>query len=303
MKLDYNILWIDDRPRQVESAIEHVRVRLARKGFDLNVKQVQQVDDDKSLKRHFANADYDLLVVDYRMQPGARDGSQLIRSIRRLCDSTDIVFYSSDTPDELRGKINVDGVYCVNRNDLGARLDLIIHSTIKKVFDLNHMRGISLSQIADFDHIIEELICLGHARLDDDDSRVGIVNQICDDVGKYHLGAKEKIESLSRNLDISAYTSLLGSSFKYEMLTDILTLLDEAELDSYLQRAPNYRTEVIEPRNKLAHSMEKERKNGKYVLQNSSKEVEYSQDDFTALRIKLLEYRDMFSNIKKHISN
>lgn len=122
MKLTYNILWIEDRPRQVENAIEYIKVRLARKGFDLNVKKIQKVESDKSLRKHFSNADYDLLVVDYKMQPGEKTGDQLIRSIRRFCDSTDIVFYSSDTPENLRGMISVDGVYCVNRNDLGLSL-------------------------------------------------------------------------------------------------------------------------------------------------------------------------------------
>jgi len=298
MRLNYNILWIDDRPRQVEHAIEHVRVRLARKGFNLEVKTLEEVGDDRSLRNHFRNQDFDLLVVDYKMQPEARSGDQLIRSIRMFCDSTDIVFYSSATPDELRTKINVDGVYCVNRHHLGERLDHIIHSTIKKSLDLNNMRGMSLSQIADFDHLIDEIISLGHEKLLSDGVEESVIENICNTATKYHAESKEVIDALSRDLHISNYTKYLSSDPKCIVLRQILILLDDAQIDQYLRKIENYTEDVIQPRNKLAHAMQKEMRDGKYVMVNNEKEVIFGEDEFTALRIKLLNYKDTLESLK-----
>ena len=130
MKLKYNVLWIDDRPNNVKAAQDHIQQKLARMGFELNIKKKEGLGDDKAVKKLFRDNDFDLLVVDYKLKQNEDDGSVLIKSIRRFCTATDIVFYSSETPQELRSKISVDGVYCANRNDLPNNLSHIIESRL-----------------------------------------------------------------------------------------------------------------------------------------------------------------------------
>ncbi|MDU0354271.1 hypothetical protein RS130_10310 [Paraglaciecola aquimarina] len=104
MKLKYDVLWIDDRQNQVSAAQDRVREKLARMGFELNLKLVNEVQNENALKTLFRKNEYDLLVIDYKMQTGARTGSELIKIIRRFCTATDIAFYSSETPSDLRKK-------------------------------------------------------------------------------------------------------------------------------------------------------------------------------------------------------
>jgi CheY-like chemotaxis protein len=69
MKLIYNVLWIDDRQRQVETAQNRVREKLARLGFELKLTKVEKVNDDNTLKSLLTKNEFDLLVVDFNMQP------------------------------------------------------------------------------------------------------------------------------------------------------------------------------------------------------------------------------------------
>ncbi len=301
MNLDYDILWIDDRPRQINDVKEHIQNRLARKGFDLKVKMLQHPGDDKSLQRQFNSRDFDLLVVDFKMQPDERNGDDLIRSIRRFCDTTDIVFYSSETPSALRAKIDVDGVYCANRNHLKDTLDHVIHSTIKKVLDLNSMRGISLAQLADFDHAIDKAISSGYEKLIARGIESGVVEEMCETASSFHSNTHEKITNMPKDQHISEYTSLLSSNPKYTTLIKILNLLDSEELDRCSQRISNYENEIIVPRNQLAHAMEKKFESGNYILESRSREIKFTEGDFTMLRVKLLDYRDQLQQINEII--
>ncbi len=302
MNLEYDILWIDDRPRQVNDVKEHIQVRLARKGFNLHVKMLDAPGDDRSLRKQLNSKDFDLLVVDYKMHQQSRNGDDLIRSIRRFCDSTDIVFYSSEKPTDLRKKIDVDGVYCANRDHLKDTLDHVIHSTIKKVLDLNSMRGISLAQLADFDHAIDKAISSGYKKLAESGTQGDIINEMCQTASSFHESSHKKIEKMPKDLEISEYIKLLSSNPKYKVLMKIIDLLNDERLDKCSNRISRYEEDIIVPRNQLAHAMEKKYNAGSYILENSTKEVKFGDVDFTHLRVKLLDYKDQFSQINSIIS-
>lgn len=303
MNLDYSVLWIDDRPKQVSDVIEHIKVRLARKGFDLKVDSLSDDISDKILRKRIRNNSYDLLVVDFKMPDGERNGDELIRVLRTLSDSTDIVFYSSENASSLRKRIDVDGVYCANRVNLKERLEQVIHSTIKKVLDLNSMRGISLSQLADFDHLIDEAIELGYQKLVEQGKQEGIIDKICETAGTYHYKTHEKIIKMKREDDIAAYTSLLTSNPKFTILNEVAKRLDNEDVDRCLARLERYEEAIISPRNKLAHAMQKTIRDGSYILESRKREIKFSEEDFTSIRINLLEFRDNFKFLNKIISD
>jgi CheY-like chemotaxis protein len=297
MKLIYNVLWIDDRQKHVENAQNRVREKLARLGFELNLTKVDKIDNEKQLRTLLTKNEFDLLVVDFKMQPDAKDGSELIKIIRRFCPATDIAFYSSETPSDLRSKINVDGVYCYNRNHLPNDLMYLVDTRLKKILDLNQMRGLYLAAVADFDHLIDDII---HSTFDkiDEALKPPHVKYIIDTVLKFHKSKVEQIEQLKDDMHIDKYTNLLSSNPKVGLLINILSELDEEQLYGHLGSLANYTKEIIEPRNKLAHAMEVEFKQGNYTLQSSTKEFEFNLDDFLTLRHRVLDYKDTFKNIK-----
>ncbi|ELA8168570.1 hypothetical protein RGL49_000975 [Vibrio parahaemolyticus] len=294
MKLKYNVLWFDDRPKNVSSAQEHIKIKLARMGFELCLDCRQDVGSETTIKKLFQNNDYDLLVVDYKLKESDKDGSDLIKVIRRYCTATDIVFYSSETPAKLRSKISVDGVYCYNRNDLPANLTYIIESRLRKVLDLNQMRGLYLAAVADFDHIIDNLF---HRLLDKVDKEK-YINEIIDTTSSYHESSLNKIKNLGSNKEIYEYSSLLSSQPKIQVLIKILNDIDDERLYPYINLLSDYPQSILVPRNQLAHAMEKSYIQGKYVLKNSKKETEFNFDDFLNLRHKILDYKETFDRIE-----
>jgi len=307
MNLEYKILWIDDHPKQVEPAKQFILERLARKGFQLRVQFLNNVETAASLKSHFSS-DYDLLAIDYQMSNGSINGDQIVKAIRSYCPLTEIVFYSSSPTQELKEKmlaqkIMVDGVYYANRKDLHERLNNVIDTTIKKTFDLNQMRGLFLSCVADFDHTIDELITQVFNQLDTDEKRDEIKIKIKNTAMSHHMTSHAKLETVSNDENLEVFLGMLTSDPKHAVLHNLLHDSDDSELNSFCVRISNYTSEIIQPRNKLAHYMKKEEINGKYTLISKNREVTFDDALFQGLRHKLLEYRDTFDQLMKNMSN
>lgn len=307
MNLEYKILWIDDHPRQVEHAKQFVLERLARKGFKLEVKFLNNVSSAQSLKSHFTS-DYDLLAIDYQMSNGSINGDQVVKAIRNYCPLTEIVFYSSSSPQELREKMweqkaIVDGVYYANRQNLPERLNDVIGTTIKKALDLNQMRGLFLSCVADFDHIIEEIITTAFEKIKDDDVKTSVKEKIRETAITYHTTSKEVAEKISKEDTLEKFLTLLSSDPKHTILYGLLQSSNDESLDSYCVKIANYVSDIIQPRNKLAHYMKKEEAQGRYTLVSKDKTVTFDDEAFQTLRHRLLHYRDSFEQIKNSLSN
>lgn len=303
MNLDYDVLWIDDRPRQIEDVKNHISAKLSRRGFNLNVKMIENPGDGSTLKKHFKSTKYDLLVVDYRLQSESSDGNVLIRKIRRFCHYTDVVFYSSEDAKALRAKIDVDGVYCANRPDLRDTIWHVIESTIKKAGDLNSMRGLSIAQIADFDHSIDQSIMHGFDKVLNSEKKSAFILELCESATKYHAGKVEAISEMAKDQPIQEYTKLLTSNPKHQFLLKLIDLIDDDSLYQSASRISNYSNDVILNRNLLAHSMQLSYEYGSYKLMNGEKNIIFTEDDFTTIRVKLLEYKEEFERILRLVKN
>lgn len=303
MNLNYKVLWIDDHPMRVQNAKEIVKTKLARKGFDLDVKFLSKVEQSHSLRKHFVDQEYDLLAIDFQMTGDGLQGDQIVKAIRLYCPLTEIVFYSSSPTNELRTiminkNIMMDGVYYANRNDLHERLNEVIHTTIKKALDLNQMRGIFISCVADFDNIIDELINYAFDRLTDDSKKIGIKNKIREMTKSHHEKSINDVGNITDDDELDSFLSILSSNPKHKVLSQILHEIDDLNLISFCDKISAYEKDVIHPRNQLAHYMKKEFSSGKYTLVNKEKEVFFDDDGFQILRHKLLEYRDIFNELR-----
>ena len=299
MSLDFNVLWIDDRPNQVRNAKEHIALKLNRKGFVLNVDEIQTVSNVQKLSNKIKSNDYDLIVVDFKFDSSDLQGDDIIKAIRRSCFATDIVFYSSCSPSELRRHINVDGVYCASRNNIVDILDKVIYSTVKKALDLNQMRGIFLAMVADFDHVLDGILDKSYSLLGDESLKEKIKEDVIKIASNFHEEQLENINSLDKNSDFDKFINMLSSTPKHELMKRIFVEIDNENLDFPTFALDKYVSEIISPRNQLAHSMLKERKAGKYVLINKTKTFEYDHDRFVLLRTKLLEYKESFEKLER----
>lgn len=305
MKLEYKILWFDDQPHNVDSSEDGLRTRLARIGFKLSIEWIKKIGNVGSLMSELnKNFNFDLILVDWDLGPESIKGDELARNLRKNF-KTDIVFYSSESPKTLRELIfkkGVDGVFCVRRDNLIPEAMSIIDYSVKKVIDLNHMRGIVMSTVSDFDKIIEESLKTRYQQFNNDDRNI-FVGQILKKMLDVCNSNKNQLEKLNTNvctIDELMEHRAFSSSLKQQILTKILEAKKEDQtIYLLLDLLKKYTHEVIKPRNQLAHATPIVQANGKNVLIIDGEE--YSEAEFCALRVKLLTHADNLEDILQAI--
>lgn len=294
MQLEYRILWFEDQPANVRPFEENIRSGLVRLGFEPRVAMRTVVAGGSDPMADLpAQRDVDLVLMDWKLG-GGYDGAALARKIRQVFKDTDIVFYSSEAPKKLRKLIfdeDIDGVYCCHRTNLSDRTLGLIRAQMRKMLDLNHMRGIVMAATSDLDHAMVECLEVVHKVAYPDDAgtfAVLISSQVAAGLRKKAdeiegFGKKGKIGKLLKDPNFGSAMRLAALQAELQKLADRIT---EAHL---LERLGAYPTEVITPRNDFAH------RRAVVVgdqLRLEGREESFNQESMIALRLRLLNHSE-----------
>lgn len=171
MRLDFNVLWVDDQPDRVQAQINAIERQMEAEGFKLNPTLRATIGEVRALIADNVFTDeVDLILVDWDLGSGLT-GQDVIAATREVIQYKDVVFYSALKPsDELRQlafEARLEGVYFANREDLVQEVMGVFESLVKKVLDLDHTRGIVMGATSDIDNMVNECLLAIHDQCDD----------------------------------------------------------------------------------------------------------------------------------------
>lgn len=172
MRLDFNVLWVDDQPDRVAAQITAIAKRMEQEGFQFSPTLCVSMDKVRSaISSDVFTDEVDLILVDWDLGNNV-EGQDAIAEIRERVQYKDVVFYSAHTlPEDLRRAAfnrGLEGVYCASREQLVEEVMGVFESLVKKVLDLDHTRGIVMGATSDIDNIVNECLIAVHRRLDGD---------------------------------------------------------------------------------------------------------------------------------------
>ncbi|GAW42546.1 hypothetical protein SH203_02964 [Brevundimonas sp. SH203] len=274
MKLEFRLLVVDDNPSSVDEAASELADYLSAKGFSFTRTNAEDLSDQglrKFAKR--SGRDFDLVIVDYHLGEGV-NGAVAAGTIRNQLPFTDIIFYSSNNPKELLeelAKEEVAGVFVSIRTGLGDALRGIADTIISKAIDLNHMRGIAMSEVAEMDVMMEDLLTRVFAS--GDERFQPKAQRTLDKLLDSSRHKVDVVEPMARNgliLDAISNADIFGSAHKYMAVCRVAKALDvkPSEALDYLK---SYETDVIRNRNTLAHAKEERDEDGQVTLRSIKK--------------------------------
>ncbi len=311
MRLDYKILWLEDQPHNVKEVEDRLRARLSRLGFNLIVDWNKPTGDLNNIIHTIKTSveDSDLILLDYDLGRTDIDGAKIAKKLRNSQILTDIIFYSSSTPTALREQIfnqNIDGIFCVQRFTLQNEAYNIIYNRIKKILDLNHMRGIVMEVVSDFDEEIINILTSLHNRIECPEEKNKTYNYIQSKIEDSNASNLKQIKKIIESVDGCNFQNLIehracGSSIKSQILKSFLEkLLDEYNISNIFEIINNYDDQVIKPRNSLAHA-KPIIEDGKLIFKVNEKT--FGENEFQNLRQNLLTHRDNFTDLKALLTN
>ncbi len=159
MRIEYKVLWIENDEEYVLDHEGEIYKYLDDLGFRLNLVRAAHGDPDILPKNDFQ---YDLILMDYNLDSGSETGDKLIEAIRKSKVIIETLFYSSDSAGLEKARKNLSGVerisYHALRRGLMDKIKRLIDITVRKVQDINNVRGLVIAEAVDLEVKMTEII-------------------------------------------------------------------------------------------------------------------------------------------------
>lgn len=303
MKLEYNILWIDNDIQEYidNGEVNNLKTYLEELGFEPNI---VTVEDEIELDNFIYNFKYDLIISDFNLN--ATTGDKIIEKIREEKGfSTEILFYTAksnfrDDPEVKDRLAFMDRItFHTNRDTFLDKVEKLIKLTLDKLLELNATRGLITAATSELDVEIEEIVMqlvVKHKKSDDD------LKQIV------HDKVFSKLEGTAKNFwdnygNFKDYFPKIEAVKRWEILRDLLKPLksQSQEINTFLENNKTYQDQVITIRNQFAHVKAVE-ENGVLKLKGR-KDIEFTEASCVEIRKNLIAHKRNIDTLKQILNN
>lgn len=290
MKLEYRILWFEDDHESVQDVVIALRGLLHDQGFELVCDwgecnatiMTQKVEQLRNYNP------YDLMVFDYDLGSGLT-GEVLAHTLRSKI-WTEILYYSANrSADSLSQGMNthkVEGVFCAVRQNLEERIWALVESQIKRVCDLNNMRGIVLDSMSSIDAAIRLFFSKKYENMTTHE-KTSVVEKL---VSKFTERIRQ-VEAFREGINVDTVGSAIfdHKHIDFQIVRQRLSCVHECFEDGSPMKI------LQDLRNKLAHQpsrFDSQDNVIELVDQRTNKPERFNYERFTKIRVQLLSLRE-----------
>ncbi|HIP34015.1 MAG TPA: response regulator [Bacteroidia bacterium] len=304
MKLDYRILWLDDKINDFidDEHVDDIKKHLKDEEFNPIIDVTDKQDE---FYNYLENNDYDLILTDFHLNEKAINkginGGEIVETVRNSKNIfTEILFYTAKAT--LEGSFKWDRISFLETENLPddhhdeviKKVKKLIDLTINKFHDIVVMRGMIMNETSDLDNQKVELI-----KKFINDNNPGTVNglklDILREIDKHFSSKLRKVNGEWKTkpggfINLMKDDFVFSASYKIKTLGWILNKLFENDFSN------EYKEEIINVRNLFAHvTLEEEKdEHGKVIRRY------FKRGDMTFDPNKCKEIR---RNINKHKEN
>jgi len=290
MNLTYNILWFDDTDEVFTSLnFKPLDDIFADLGFKPNYKLVTTPDDFTKQEPY---KKYDLIVVDYNLEEYDKHGQEFIEKVREHQIYTEIIFYSNKPVTELWQAIfdnQLEGVFVTNRDGILDKIINVSKQIVKKVLDIENMRGIVMAEVGDIDIILDSIIENGINSLGGETQTVVFK--------KFYTRANQQVDRHKENLDNfkdnPTIEGLIEHCDSYKRWVTIKSICKRHDTLKDII-VGDYNEEILKPRNYLAHGKYETIDGGGYIFEYQGEKYKFTDEIGEKLRKKITEYKELF---------
>lgn len=311
MRLDFNILWIDDQQRYVRSQQRTLERIIRKEGFQLEVEFIESVEQAVEFLKEESRANHvDLILMDYNLGQG-KMGDVGLKEIREFLPYKEIIFYSANTDDkntdigDILRNSGVQGVYSTNRDDIPLVVEEIFLVLIKKVIDIEHSRGIAMGATSDIDELVNECLILVFNNADYK-RKTDYFQQIFSSIEKIEKRFSENIDDARKITtveDLHKHHLVYTSNDRIKLLKNILKTLGkypEEQHSDLDKKIGQYMNEILPRRNELAHVRVQIEGFSRKIF--TKKGLELTPLMMKQLRIDLLVFRELMEKLKADLT-
>ena len=301
MKLNYYVLWVEDDDSWFKTTSELFSETIFDYGFNPIIQREKKLEEVIEEIHKTGLIKFDILLIDFNLRD-SESGESVIDSIRNNNIFTDIIFYSSDKQsiiDSIKENL-FEGVYHSDRKELEDKFEKVFKTTIKKIEEINSMRGLIVGETSELDALIDEHLdfYIKSPFID----KFEIDNFLNDQIFVKLEGKLSFLKKEYANTGLKGIVPHFEAIRKWELLRGILKAnkTHKPYISDFLILNARYQDDVIDIRNKFAHAQIIINDDGKEVLKAfiGNKHFEFDEDAFKKIREDLIKHRNALLMLK-----
>ena len=304
MDLSYKVLWVEDEETWAVS-VENSLKQVIEEKYGLIYSRTIVDHSDDAIKY----SDYDLILMDFNLSDGedGKTGDKIIQHIREIDVLTDVVFYSAKGPAFIKEKaaaLGLEGVYFSDRDkdQFIDKVSKVVESTIRKIQDLNNLRGLVMAEVSELDIEMDDII---KSYFTDAERMKVFHNHVTKDREKTtrkqlksSKNCDKLCELITRDMDIKDVVT-----DSYQKMLAVHQIFKKEDPENTLghdgQFATSYNNEIIIQRNNLAHCRSIIDEDGNEILKTWKGDNVFTGESFKTIRVNIRKYRTLFLKLRK----
>lgn len=293
MNLNYSILWYDDQPDSFYSIdLEPITEEIASWGF---VPRIQPVFKAEDFTKQAPFKNYDLIVVDFLLE-GSTYGDEFIANVRNQDVFTEIIFYSANPASDLWQAIHqreLEGVFVTNKNSITQKIIRVARQSVRKVLDLENMRGIVMSEVGDLDALLANIFNRAMQEITPTQQQ-SVFDRFHENTSAQNKEFQTALSAFKNEPSIEGLLNLCDSDKRWQNFNRVKKHHALLKAHTFTR---DYIKEILWPRNCLAHGIPVRKPDGNLLFRFGGKDYHFDDNVSRDLRKNILEYKSAFSEI------
>lgn len=289
MKLDYKILWLDDKMDVILDGEYDNEIKnfLFEEGFN------PIIITTKNEKEFFSYLDdsYDLIMTDYHLnekEGTTRDGDTIIKEVREKSIFTEIMFYSAQG--EVVDTVKLDRITFVDTrkivgNDhyekLTTRALDLIKLTIRKFQHIVSMRGMIMNETSSLDVEMQRLLN-NIIELKGKEEIIPVIKE------KYIQSNEQFSDEIKQIDDTDIILLKIGATHRWRA---VMRNLEKSEHKAIFN---DYEKEIISIRNQFAHAILHKDDKGRDFFKHGKSGLIFNEELCKKIRMDIIKHRNNF---------
>ena len=292
MKLSFSVLWFDDSETYFDSLdLDDLVNDIVSWGFAPNIIPVTTAEEFRAYAPY---AEFDLIVLDRTLE-GYQEGQEFIAELRSHAVYTEVIFYTAGNASDLWDAIyskQLEGVFVSNRTNILSKISSVGFQSVRKILDLDNMRGIVMAELGELDHALDEILSSGLPHLPADEQNK-IFNKFHKQLASQNKSSIKRTEAFKENPSID---EMIGLSDSYKRWLNFQRLCSFHKSLKDMDEIGDFNAEILQPRNFLAHAKPIV-ENDVYIFRHGEKEYRFDNAVSAELRRTIIKYKNEFTKI------
>jgi CheY-like chemotaxis protein len=305
MKIEYNILWLDDAKQEIEEGEYHIELFDFVKSLNF-LPNIELVRTEKEFFEILNQKQWDLIMTDYNLDEISENpekGDEVIEKVREKDVLTEILFYTKK--DDENRKVGFDRITFIDTSKMSgtihnekvvSKAKEIVELTVRKFQNIIVMRGMIMHQTSSLDVEMIEIIkkVLENDSINFEEVSVSIYDQLIE----LFTQKTEFVQECKQKMN---FNQLTKDNFVYSAKYKILTLskiLEDLEMEDF---STEYDTEINSIRNKFAHAVLEKDDNGREFFKYKEEGINFNEELCKKIRLNIIKHKNNLDLLKQKL--